>query len=189
MMLRKTLLRLSLLALPFVVLALYYWSYQRYSRNLIYREHVYYEKANGLKHALAAAHLTELFRHILSDEDTEQLVLWLGTTNEYMEQVICRPRDSTAEVLKDMSNNQVGITVALWLRHHPSDLSTAQFIIQVTKEHVLLESAQEVKLSPDDAALTFWASVDAAQRRLIEDRPAIIARTTKAIETAFHPKD
>lgn len=179
---RKLVRRLALLALPIGLLAFYYWAYEEFSLRLIYRQHVYYEKANGLKHALAAAQLTELFSHFLNDDDAEQLVLWLGNQNEYMEQVICRPRDSTAEVLKDMTNNQVGITIALWLRHHPRPESTAEFMLKVTKHHVLVEAEREVALHPSDAARQYWDAVDTAKRHLAEDRQAIITRTLAAIE-------
>lgn len=172
---------MSALCTPLVAFHVYY---EHYSRKLIREHHIHYEKANAIKHALAAANLTKMLAPILGDTRAESTVLWLGLANEYSEQLIRVPRDSTAEIVKDMTNNQIGITAALWIRQHSVSLSPGELLLQLANEPILVKSANDVPLSKEEASLKHWDSIKAAQRRLEEKRLEVIQRTLDTLQKA-----
>ncbi len=176
----STLLTLALLMAPLVA---YHWYYEYYSLRLIHERHMYYEKANGMKHALAAAELTQVLSKIMSVEDAANLVLRLGYVNEYAEQIVRFPKDSPAEVLKDISNNEVGVTLAQWYETQPTKFTCLRELLDaLSAEHILVESDAQESMSAADATLKYWAAVDAARRIFSTQQAEIEARTRSALE-------
>lgn len=72
---------------------------------------------NALKHAAAAAGFYAMLRTVgFSRLIAEKTVVELGYLNERAELVFKRgKRDTTAEIIKDLHNNMVGIGVAHWM--------------------------------------------------------------------------
>lgn len=110
---------------PALLLVAYYSYYQQRANHWMHARGIHYEHANAAKHTLAAAELYQRLRQLtLSPERSESLVLSLGYASERLENFVRphRTRDSNAETLKDLYNNQVGILTAVTLEGTPVHL-------------------------------------------------------------------
>lgn len=149
---------------------------------LIHDQKMYYEKANALKHIYASAQLTDLLLQVTSPEKAEKAVLWLGNQNEYMEQAVRQPKDSTAEVVKDLLNNQVGITIGLWHAEHAKSTPLRDMVIALGNQSVIIEKEADIQVAPADKDLKSWEAVDSARLYFEKHRADIITRTEAALE-------
>ena len=110
--------------------------------------------ANALKHAEAAAALYSILRFAgVSAEASERGVIRLGIINEQVEIYVKRgSKDSTLEMMRDLHNNMVGITVAKW-RHSsaaPDRRSRPEQVVALARDGVLLRSRHDISLSPEE---------------------------------------
>jgi hypothetical protein len=110
--------------------------------------------ANALKHAEAAATLYSIFRLVgTSDRVSERVVVKLGILNEYAEMYVKLGRkDTTLEMMRDLHNNMVGISVARARdRGTSSDLgSRSELLVALARAGVLLRSEDDVSLSLEE---------------------------------------
>ncbi len=181
---RRTLKLAACLTLPPLLLFGYYAYYEMFARRLIFREHVFYQDANAIKHAYAAMHLFTLFDQFFDADTAEKIVLDLGYANERMEQAMHLTRDSTAEVLKDLSNNQIGLTAAKWYAAQPhSSMSLRELSIQLAQQKILKLHEESVSVAPADAGLKHQAAVDAAIAAFEKTQPELVAHTRQALGT------
>jgi hypothetical protein len=110
--------------------------------------------ANALKHAEAAATLYSILRLVrASDRASERVVVKLGILNEYAEMYVKLGRkDTTLEMMRDLHNNMVGISVARARdRRMRSELgSRSEQLVALAKAGVLLRSDDDVDLSLEE---------------------------------------
>lgn len=135
---KRWLKRLVILGMPFAALGGYWTYYEMYSRELVFDRGIFYENANGIKHAYAAGQMFLVLRTVMGDELAEEAVLAMGNFNERIEQVVRRPRDSAALSLQDLWNNQVGITTAKWYAAQSTKTSLSETIIELAKHPEIL---------------------------------------------------
>lgn len=167
-------------------LAFFYWGYERYSLILIYRENVYYEKANAIKHATAAAETYLFIAPLVGEESAETVILVLGKFSEYFEKTVrLRHRDSPAELLKDMHNNQVGITTAQWYqRIQPKDTIRQTIRLLADKGGLVPSaSAASAKLPPSLAYEEGYRAIHDVNSYFQSKRTEIIHRTEALLES------
>lgn len=120
--------------------------------------------ANGIKHSYAAAETYAVLRSMGSGPETaESLVLALGILNEYAESYFRDPPDSTAEVIKDMHNNYVGITVARLHEEQPGKGRRLELILFLARAGIVVAQPDEVvgtevatRAVPDVAYANRW---------------------------------
>lgn len=118
---------LFLAATLFALLYAFYWHFSQIEDDLISQHHMSGERANAVKHAYAAAEIYRGFTKLgIGSKTATDGVLWLGQMNEYMEQIIRygfgEKRDTISEMVKDMRNNQSGVLIAQWHKHHVADI-------------------------------------------------------------------
>jgi hypothetical protein len=111
--------------------------------------------ANALKHADAASTLYSMLRFVgVSADASERSVVTLGFINEQVEiYVKLGSKDSTLEMMRDLHNNMVGITVAKW--RHSSAVSDrrsrSEQLVALARAEMLLRSRHDISLSPEEA--------------------------------------
>ena len=101
------------------------------------------KQENSLKHAKAAGLITSALSKIgVSPELTEKFVLQLGYWNEKGEQVIRPGRDSTLEMIRDMANNQAGVSIALWCQNNRQEGSFDAYVSLAMSDHLFSRPEQ-----------------------------------------------
>lgn len=119
-MMRRVLMSVVLLGIVgVVVVSLGYRWFDRKAYDAVVGSGMPASMANGVKHAYTAGELYAVMRSVgVGHGFSQETVLWLGELNEYAEKLVKRPRDTTAEVGKDLHNNFVGIEAARWHLAH-----------------------------------------------------------------------
>ena len=111
--------------------------------------------ANALKHADAASTVYSMLRFVgVGAEAAENSVIRLGIINEQVEIYVKRgSKECTLEMMRDLHNNMVGITVAKWRDSMTaSDRRTrTEQLVALARAGVLLRSRHDISLSPDEA--------------------------------------
>lgn len=99
-----------------------------------------YSAANAVKHAYAAAELYSVLNIVLSDQHAESLVMSLGIINEYIERVTKHNKlDSLREIMKDLHNNQAGISAVQWQQGQAADkVALLDVIIGMAEKRILI---------------------------------------------------
>lgn len=126
---------------PLTLLGYYYWHYQQFYDELLCQHQIEYRQANAIKHAYAAAELYIALEDIgFSPARAEEIVIALGKGNERLEQWVDNwdNPDITPEIMRDLYNNQVGVTAAQWYHAHVNRESLRQVIIDLGKTQVLI---------------------------------------------------
>ncbi len=106
--------------------------------------------ANGIKHAYAAAEVYHLFRSVgFGPETAGSAVLCLGEMNEYAEQLVRNPPDTTQEMAKDMHNNYAGLVAASWWERSPAHRTAGLTRLDAV---VMLAHGKVIAAKPDDVS-------------------------------------
>lgn len=124
----------------------FYAHYQLLVERLNEERHIGVARANAVKHAYTAAQIYTGLRYLGVDADSsEAVVLFLGRCNEYAEQVVRyvfnHKRDTIPEMVKDMRNNQIGVTAARWLEAHrlsSNDQARLELMVQLSQNGLLI---------------------------------------------------
>lgn len=175
---RRTLRILALLSiLVTLVAAAFFTRYEILSDRLQESSSFDGIQANSVKHAYAAAQVYATLNLVLGDETSEALVIFLGKVNEYAEQLFkFRSPDSTQEMMKDLYNNQAGITTAQWHRQHAGKTKTVLFyLVNMTRENVLVTTLDPL---PAHDEQSHPRDIGAAMQWFSQERASIIARVT-----------
>lgn len=165
-------------------LYIFYWHYENISDSLMADNHFDWQRANAFKHAYAAAQIFTLLANITTKENATDAVLFLGYTNERFEQIIDRfTADNTSEIVKDLTNNQAGITAAIWHAHHPNKTETIHDLLIILAQHniLIVENNPDI-VSPEAEQLTRQAAVNAAIAKFSELQPTIITHIETALD-------
>lgn len=181
-MLRKITAIGLLLAAPLALLAGYYVAYEKMARRLVFDRGIYYETANSIKHAYAAAQMFDALDAVLGTQAAEDAVVALGKFNERLEQVVRRPKDSTAESAKDLWNNQVGITAARWRSAQRSPMGRLDLMIKMAELNALRGREADVNIASDLQPLKGQQAATAAITQFESERTQAIEHATKALE-------
>jgi len=145
---------MTLLLAVIVPIAAFYGWFEHQSRATASRHALDARYANALKHAEAAATLYSTLRFFgVQAQASEQIVVGLGTVNEYVEMYVKRgSKDTTLEMMRDLHSNMVGISVARWRDSAASagHRSRSEQLVALANAGVLLRSEDDVSLSPDE---------------------------------------
>lgn len=97
-------------------LAFYGW-FEASARSIVRERSLDPQFGNAIKHALAASYLYSGLRSVgVPVSVSEAAVIRAGLFNEFAELYIKRGKpDTTEEIMKDLQNNMVGISLAKWL--------------------------------------------------------------------------
>lgn len=129
------------------------------------------EMANAVKHAYTAAQVYTVLTNLhISNADAINITNFLGKTNEYAERLLKSDKpDTTLEMMKDMHNNQAGISAAKWYKEHKNEaegLTLHDVVVVLAQQNVLINSANHVPLNkttehlkhgaPDILSATAW---------------------------------
>lgn len=97
-------------------LAFYGW-FETSARSIVRERSLDPQFGNALKHALASSYLYSGLRLLgIRASVSEAAVIRAGLFNEFAELYVKRGKpDTTAEIMKDLQNNMVGISLAKWL--------------------------------------------------------------------------
>lgn len=165
-----------------VLLIVFYWRYEQYALSLVTEKSIPDEKANAIKHAVAAAEVYQAIAAVAGDARAESYVLFLGNLNEYLEQTIrIDSLDVPAELFKDMVNNQIGITAAQWQHRTAPTGDLRQTILSLAQANILITSSQSMTLSTSLEGLKGYDSIHEVSRLFEEMRPKIIAQTLEKL--------
>lgn len=116
-----------LLAIAGACTGAFYGGFAHVARQMVQEARLPAGHANAVKHAYAAAQTYRAIRLLgVPEASARALVIWLGEQNEWMESVV-RPNDTTLEMLKDLCNNRIGITAAIWHERHPVVIGDVAF--------------------------------------------------------------
>lgn len=143
--------------------------------------------ANAVKHAYAAGEVYSLLTTLgINHVTAETITLHLGYANEHAELAIrsAKTRDTTLEMMKDLHNNQAGITTARWRRAHPAQSTALAQLIALSKNQMLVNRAETITLPADLTHLRDYRSADptAAIAWFKSNQPAIIAETETGLK-------
>jgi hypothetical protein len=165
------------------LLTFFHWQYEQYSLGLIATQKMHDEKANALKHAVAAAEVYHVVAMMVGEAKAEKAVLLLGKWNEYLEQTVrSRNLDTPAELFKDMANNQIGITTAQWQqRTHPQG-DIRQTLVSLAQDGGVIPSSQAVTLPAAIAATKSYAAIEEVYRFFEQEQSRIITQTVEKLE-------
>lgn len=169
-MMRRVLISVVLLGIVGVVVAsLGYRWFDRKAYDAVVESGMPVSMANGVKHAYTAGELYALMRSVgMGHGFSQDAVLWFGELNEYAERLVKRPRDTTAEVGKDLHNNFIGIEAAHWY------LSHGQQAIFDDRLSVVLVLAQQQVVASVPEQVSSGYSVIAKPSRMPDVRKAIM---------------
>lgn len=106
--------------------------------------------ANAIKHAYAASLLYSTFRQFfLSENSAKNLTIYFGKLNEIAEVIFKLNQDSTLEMIKDLSNNVLGICAAQALEKNPNS-NRLNFIGSLAEKKKLFLNREDVFLDEID---------------------------------------
>ncbi|MBX3567766.1 MAG: hypothetical protein KF914_06880 [Rhizobiaceae bacterium] len=113
-MVKKLLAIVLILVLP--PLTFYGW-FETSARSIVRERSLDPQFGNSIKHALASSYLYSGLRFIgVPGSVSEAAVIRAGLLNEFAELYVKRGKpDTTAEIMKDLHNNMVGVSLAKWL--------------------------------------------------------------------------
>lgn len=138
--------------------------------------------ANGIKHAYAAAESYAVLRGIgIGPATAESLVIALGTFNEYAESLFRDPPDSTAEVMKDMYNNHVGVTAARWHEAHREPRSRLEVILFLAHAGIVAAQPGDVQGMIEDGTSGQGPDIGRARHWFRTQRTAIVQKVKSAL--------
>lgn len=181
---RKFLVIITLLAaLLSLQVGRFYAGEIRHAFALAEREGLPRAHANAFQHSHAAAKAYEGLRWVLPPAMAECAVIGLGLMNEYIEIVLKRD-DSTLEIMKDLHNNQVGVTTARWLEAHDAMADLDAMLVAMAADGTLLLASTDVPVpltdtNNDPASAQIreahrWYNAERA--RITADANAVLAR-------------
>jgi hypothetical protein len=171
-----------ILILAFGALAaplLFFARHEAFSMQLECDLHFDAARANAAKHAYAAGQLYGALRRVYVPLETaEMLIIQLGRFNEYAETIfkVSEP-DSTAEIRKDLFNNQAGILAAEWARTREATLRDT--VIRLAQGESLASSSYHVPMAPPEHIEDYPQSVRDAYGWFMQKRIAIRERVAK----------
>lgn len=115
-MIQKKLRNICVLALLFLVtaeiaaVASNYWFFEKVAKKEAAKRSMPVISANAIKHAYTASLVYSTLRTLFISEDVaKNITIFLGKTNEIAETIFKPRQDSTLEMMKDLSNNLIGI--------------------------------------------------------------------------------
>ena len=113
-MAKKVLVIVLIFILP--PLAFYGW-FEASARSIVRARSLDPEFGNALKHALASSYLYSGLRLMnVPASISEDAIVRVGMLNEFAEFYVKRgSADTTSEIMKDLQNNMVGVSLAKWL--------------------------------------------------------------------------
>jgi len=168
----------------------FYWHYERYAIGLLSSQKLTPEAANAVKHAYASAQIFQRLHPITGAAHAESIILILGSVNEYAEQLLdwTNP-DSEAEILKDLHNNQVGISLARWHAQQRKPPTLEAAILYLTQKKSLALSAEPLRGTPLNAygISARMHSLHRARVQFEETRPTIAASVMQTL-VGMHAK-
>ncbi len=110
--------------------------------------------ANAVKHAYAASLLYSTLRSAyFSETSAKSATIFLGKVNEVAEVIFKPHQDSSLEMMKDLSNNLIGICAAKWIEeNHENPLSQDRldFVGLLAEQNKLILFREDVPLSAEE---------------------------------------
>ena len=167
---KKLLVIAAILVLP--PLAFYGW-FEANARSIVRERSLDNKYGNALKHALATSYLYSSLRFVgFPVSIAEMAVIRAGLSNEFAELYVKRGKsDTTAEIMKDLQNNVVGISLAKW-REENNGPTRDEMLVTLGEQGLLVLSAEHVgHVEPSDlqgADYHFAADWFAASRERID---------------------
>lgn len=154
-------------------LAFYGW-FEASARSIVRERSLDPQFGNAIKHALASSYLYSGLRSVgVPVSVSEAAVIKAGLFNEFAELYIKRGKpDTTAEIMKDLQNNMVGISLAKWLEGNGT-AARDDMLVALGGRGLLVLSHDDIDLTetPDaDGTVDYASAADwfAAKRTQID---------------------
>jgi hypothetical protein len=152
---------LILILLP---LAFYGW-FEASARSIVRERSLDPHFGNAIKHALASSYLYSGLRSVgVPASVSEAAVIRVGLFNEFAELYVKRGKpDTTAEIMKDLQNNMVGISLAKWLEGNET-VARDDMLVALGEQGLLVLSPANLDATEtpgtdggaDYASATYW---------------------------------
>ncbi len=110
--------------------------------------------SNSVKHAYASSLLYSGLRKLYFSKDSaKNITIFLGKLNEIAEVIFKPNQDSSLEMMKDLTNNVLGICAANWIEENsgnPLSLSRLEFIGFLAESKILILLHEDLPLISDE---------------------------------------
>jgi hypothetical protein len=181
---RKPLRKLLLVVVALVAaLGAFYWQHERTALRLIAEEGFSGEQANAFKHAYAAAQTYRVAQALLPKPQAASLTFWLGYVSEYAEQTLrTRFLDTPHELMKDFTNNQIGVAAEHWRRQQMDAPSRYDTVLFLARTHTLVTGHEGIVVAPELAALQSYTAIDALYEASHAQRSSVVMKTEAALQ-------
>ena len=110
--------------------------------------------SNSVKHAYASSLVYSGLRKLYFSKDSaKNITIFLGKLNEIAEVIFKPNQDSSLEMMKDLTNNVLGICAANWIEENsgnPLSLSRLEFIGFLAESKILILLREDLPLISDE---------------------------------------
>lgn len=125
--------------------------FEKISAKEVARRSMTKDSANAVKHAYAASLIYSTFRtFFLSENISKNLTIFLGKSNEIAEIIFKSHQDSSLEMMKDLTNNLLGICAAKLIEENndnPAMQDRIGFIGNLAERNKLALSREDILLN------------------------------------------